>query len=102
MKYVVLAAFRGDYGRLSPSERALFKLALADFVTACDRYVTDPSTPWPRGLRVKPVQGAPGIFEMTWSFSGPDGRATFEFVQLDGELAVRWRRIGSHRILREP
>jgi hypothetical protein len=42
---------------------------------------------------------APGLFEMTWSFSGPDGRATFEWIDLDGEPAVRWRRIGGHLIL---
>ena len=50
----------------------------------------------------KYVEGAPGVHEMTWSFSGPDGRATFEWVRIDGELAVRWRRIGGHRIFRQP
>ena len=57
---------------------------------------------WPEDLRIKQVKGYEGIWEMTWSFSGPDGRATFEFVALDGELAIRWRRIGGHRIFREP
>jgi hypothetical protein len=51
---------------------------------------------------MKPVRGYESIWEMTWSFSGPDGRATFEFVSIDGELAIRWRRIGGHRIFREP
>ncbi len=32
----------------------------------------------------------------------PDGRATFELVAVDGELLVRWRRIGGHRIYRDP
>jgi len=40
--------------------------------------------------------------EMTWSFAGPDGRATFELVEVDGEPAIRWRRIGDHRIFEEP
>lgn len=102
MKYVVLDSFKADYQRLSASERALFKEVLATFVAACDRYAADPATPWPASLRVKSVERAPGIFEMTWSFSGPDGRATFEWIQLDGLLAVRWRRVGSHRILRSP
>jgi hypothetical protein len=39
---------------------------------------------------------------MTWSFSGPDGRATFEFVRIQDTLGVRWRRIGSHAIFKEP
>jgi hypothetical protein len=102
MKYVVLDSFKGDYHRLSDAERLLFKRALAAFVAACDRYTANPATPWPASLRVKPIERAPGVFEMTWSFSGPDGRATFEWVEIDGALAVRWRRIGHHRILRMP
>ena len=102
MKYVVLDSFKADYKRLSQSEQALFKKALPRFVAACDRYADDPSTAWPAALRVKDVENAPGIFEMTWSFSGPDGRATFEWVQLDGRLAVRWRRIGGHSIFTRP
>jgi len=39
---------------------------------------------------------------MTWSFSGPDGRATFEFVTIDGQPGIRWRRIGCHDIYRSP
>ena len=102
MKYVVLDSFKADYKRLSRSERALFKKTLPAFVAACDRYAAYPSTGWPASLRVKAVENAPGIFEMTWSFSGPDGRATFEWVEGDGQLAVRWRRIGGHAILRGP
>jgi hypothetical protein len=102
MKYVVLDSFKADYRRLSTSDQAIFKTVLPDFVAACDRYAVDPATRWPASLRVKPVQSAPGIWEMTWSFAGPDGRATFEWVQVDGELAVRWRRIGGHEVLRSP
>jgi hypothetical protein len=39
---------------------------------------------------------------MTWNFAGPDGRATFEWFELDGRLAVRWRRIGGHKIFDRP
>jgi hypothetical protein len=102
VKYVVLDSFKGDYKRLSEDERALFRKVLPAFVAACDRYAADAATSWPASLRVKPIERAPGIFEVTWSFSGPDGRATFEWIELDGELALRWRRIGTHRILRAP
>jgi hypothetical protein len=102
MKGVVLDSFKGDYRRLSDAERAIFKAALRAFVAACDRYVASPASPWPASLRVRPIARAPGVFEMTWSFSGPDGRATFEWVEIDGALAVRWRRIGHHQILRAP
>jgi hypothetical protein len=57
---------------------------------------------WPKNLRVKDVEGAPGVWEMTWSFSGPDGRATFEYVEISGDLAIRWRRIGGHDIFDSP
>lgn len=74
----------------------------SDFHPACERRRLDPSAPWPRKLRVKDIEGAPGIWEMTWSFSGPDGRATFEWIDLDGEAGIRWRRIGGHSIFRDP
>ena len=43
-----------------------------------------------------------GVWEMTWSFAGPDGRATFEWATSDGEPVVRWRRIGGHEIFGQP
>ncbi len=39
---------------------------------------------------------------MSWSFNGPDGRCTFEFVLDDGELHCQWRRIGDHSIFTGP
>jgi hypothetical protein len=53
------------------------------------------------GLRVKGVQGWPGIWEMTWA---PDGRATFEYgpERRPGEPHVIWRRVGTHDIFRQP
>ncbi|HSW41024.1 MAG TPA: hypothetical protein VLM76_00750 [Patescibacteria group bacterium] len=102
MKFEVLDSFRADYGRLSQADRKRLKKILPAFVAACERFGTDPSMSWPSALRVKNVEGAPGIFEMTWSFSGPDGRATFEWTRIAGAPGVRWRRIGGHRILRTP
>jgi hypothetical protein len=29
-------------------------------------------------------------------------RATFEFVTVDGELRVRWRRVGDHDVFKKP
>jgi hypothetical protein len=53
-------------------------------------------------LRIKRVVSAPRIWEMTWSFSVPDGRVTFEWVEIDDTSGIRWRRIGTHEIFREP
>ncbi|MEX1170325.1 MAG: hypothetical protein WEE50_09310 [Chloroflexota bacterium] len=102
MKFTVLDSFKADYKRLSAPEQDLFKKALRDFIEACERYALDPSTAWPASLRVKGVENAPGVLELTWSFSGPDGRATFEWIQIEGQLAVRWRRIGGHTIFKRP
>ncbi len=102
MKFEVTKSFEADWRRLSPGEAKLFRDALSAFVPACDRYAADPTAKWPASLRVRDVEGAPGVWEMTWSFSGPDGRATFEFVRIEGTLGVRWRRIGGHAIFARP
>ena len=103
MKFGVTPAFQGDWGRLTEAERIRFRSVVSvDFHPACERRQLDPAQPWPKKLRVKAMAGAPGIWEMTWSFSGPDGRATFEWVEISGEPGVRWRRIGGHSIFGEP
>ena len=102
MRYEFVESFRRDWQRLSPSERQLVRSILPAFNAACDRFAVDPSARWPAALRVKDVEGAPGIMEMTWSFSGPDGRATFEWTTIDAALGVRWRRIGGHAIFKRP
>lgn len=103
MKYERTESFKRDYRRLGPTEQEEFKrVVLEDFVPAAERHVSEPGGAWPGGLRVKDVEGAPGVWEMTWSFTDPDGRATFEWVQLDGQTGIRWRRVGSHSIFGDP
>lgn len=103
MKYQTTEAFKGDLRRLSEDERKLFREAVrADFIPAAERRAANPASRWPKRLRVKDVKGAPGIWEMTWSFSGPDGRATWEWAEVDGEPAIRWRRVGNHSIFNDP
>ncbi len=103
MKFEQVARFRADRHALSDEHFALFYEAVIDnFIPAAERHAADPGAAWPKGLRVKRVQGAPGVWEMTWSFAGPDGRATFEWVEIDSEPAIRWRRVGSHAIFSEP
>jgi hypothetical protein len=109
LKFERTDSFRADYKRLTGQEQELFRDAVKEFNLACEAYIAH-QQPFPGRLRVKPVQDADGVFEMTWSFSGPDGRATFEWLQIevrDGkktrrEPAVRWRRLGDHKILRNP
>jgi hypothetical protein len=103
LEFEVTPAFEGDWARLSGSERATFRGVVTErFHPACERRRADPTSAWPTSLRVKDVEGAPGVWEMTWSFAGPDGRATFEWIEIDGEPAIRWRRVGGHAIFGAP
>lgn len=102
MKYRVLPRFEKDYRRLNADEKKQFRSALSDFIAACREYEKRPEHYiWPRHLRVEKLTGSP-VMAMTWSFSGPDGRATFQFESVDGELMITWRRVGRHAIYREP
>jgi hypothetical protein len=107
VRYERTDSFKADYQRLDDDEKEMFRAAVREFNRACDAAVANAGRPdWPAALRVKSVQGAPGVWEMTWSFTGPDGRATWEWIMVTdaGEQhpAVRWRRIGSHRIFKRP
>jgi hypothetical protein len=91
-----LARFGADLQRLTPRQRAAF-------VAAVEQFVEDLRTGagFRNGLRVKGVQGALGVFEMTWA---GDGRATFQYGEavIEGKSHIIWRRVGTHEILREP
>ncbi len=108
MRFERTERFKADYRRLPENEREMFRQAVREFNEACERFVeTRDSSCWPAKLRVKPVGNAPGVFEMTWSFTGPDGRATWEWATATDASghehpAIRWRRLGDHRIFREP
>lgn len=103
MKFEITPGFSGDVRRLKAEHLAEFRRVLREkFIPARDAYAADPATPWPASLRVKSVHSAPGVLEMTWSFASPDGRATFEFVTVEGELRVRWRRVGDHDVFKSP
>lgn len=102
MKYTYDDRFMAEFLRLSPRERVLFPDAVAEINAA---YATrgDRRLPiWPAHLRVRLMKGFRGIYEMTWSFTGPDGRATFAIGEVDFEPLIMWRRIGSHVIYRDP
>jgi len=104
MRYVRLAAFLADWKALPDAERAYVKQWLAEaFLPAIVAYEANPSAfVWPRSLRFEPLQSSGGICAVTWSFAGPDGRATFQFSTIDGEPCIVWRRIGHHDIYRQP
>jgi hypothetical protein len=94
--YASLARFGADFDRLSPAQQAAFLAAVAQFVED----LRDGGQ-FRNELRVKGVQGATGVFEMTWA---DDGRATFQYGDevREGEPHVIWRRVGTHEIFKQP
>ncbi len=103
MRYERTESFARDYRKLSAAHKEEFRrVVLEEFNPALDEHLEDPGRPWPARLGIKGVQGAPGIWELTWSFTDPDGRATWEWITIEGEPAVRWRRVGSHAIFTRP
>ncbi|MDQ3108040.1 MAG: hypothetical protein M3Q68_09585 [Actinomycetota bacterium] len=91
-----MTRFRSDFERLSPAQQAAFLVAVQQFVDDLRE-----GRVLRKGLRVKAIQGASGIFEMTW---GADGRATFEYGHevIEGQRHVVWRRVGPHSIFKQP
>ncbi|MGI8553659.1 MAG: hypothetical protein ACR2PL_23160 [Dehalococcoidia bacterium] len=87
--------FLRDYARLTAAQQAAFKRALRLFLQGLIQQAFDP------GLRIKRVEGYPGVWEMTWA---PDGRATFHYgvEARHGDPHIVWRRIGKHDTFREP
>jgi hypothetical protein len=84
--------FQQDYRKLTDAQRARFQRVVREaFVPDIDSAAFRP------GLRVRGVQGAPGVYEMTWA---PDGRATWQYgeEQRPGTPHVIWRRVGTHDI----
>ncbi len=102
MKYGAYPRFEREFKRLPESHRRGFYAAIPRFKEAAERAAAGEANPWPAGMRIKKVQGKSGVWEMTWSMDHPDGRATWEWTEIDGEPAVRWRRIGTHRIFADP
>lgn len=94
--YTKLPRFQKDFDQLSADERGRFCEAVKKFIDDLKR-----GKGFRPGLRVRGVQGAPGIYEMTWA---PDGRATFHYGDpvVEGEVHVVWRRVGTHAILDDP
>lgn len=91
-----LPRFNADWNKLTKEQQDQFKTAVEKFVDDLQR-----GQGFRGGLRVKPVRGTRGIWEMTWA---NDGRATWQYgAELQaGESHVIWRRIGSHEIFGGP
>lgn len=85
--------FVDDYSNLSPDQRRAFRSAAQKFAADLRR-----GRGFRPGLRVKGINGSPGMFEMTWA---PDGRAVFSYGAsiLEGEPHIVWHAVGTHDVL---
>jgi hypothetical protein len=83
--------------RLTPPQQRAFREAVAQFISD----LSDGGQGFHPRLRVKRVQGHPGVWEMTWAY---DGRATFQYGDEvhAGQAHIVWRRVGTHSIFRRP
>ncbi|MFJ4526520.1 hypothetical protein ACIP4Y_37390 [Streptomyces sp. NPDC088810] len=98
--YETTPRFTADLHRLTPAQRRRFFQTVAAFVEDLRT-----GGHFRAGLRVKRVQRASGIYELTWFMgAGPAGRATWQYgpALRPGVQHVIWRRIGTHDILTGP
>lgn len=104
MRYIRLPQFHTDWHRLPLHERNLVKQWMRDVLfPALEEYAANPAGyVWPKTLRFEKISGTDGVYAVTWSFSGPDGRATFHFDTVDSEPCLVWHRIGHHDIYKMP
>ncbi|MCZ7430093.1 hypothetical protein [Streptomyces sp. WMMC1477] len=95
--YEALPRFQADLRHLTPEQRRRFRQVVAH------AFVPDLRTGgcFRAGLRIKRVQRAPGVYELTWA---RNGRATWSYGPeiLPGAPHIIWRRIGTHAILTGP
>ena len=91
----VAERFARDLTQFDTRQRRAFDRAVSRFVAGLK------AGQMPPGLRVKGLQAAPGVFELTWA---PDGQATFSYGApvVEGQAHVVWRRVGTHAIFGMP
>ncbi len=91
-------AFIRDYESLTHRQQDSFDRKREEFVEDLLAMEKDPRERFRASLRIKKVQGQPGLFEMTWA---PDGRATFSMGRpvIEGKRHIVWHRVGDHSIL---
>ena len=94
--YEWVARFRRDFEALPSEQQEMFLTAIGHFTEDFK-----PQREFRKELRVKGIQGATGVFEMTWA---DNGRATFEYgeTRLANEPHISWRRVGTHAVFTKP
>jgi len=95
--------FDRDFKKLKREHQLLFLDAQEQFVMEFEQLLIHKTLKSvSKKYRVKVLKNTVEIWEMTWSFSRLDGRATFHLNEIDGQLTLVWRRIGNHDIFKQP
>lgn len=103
MRFARTSSFAGDFKKLPRGHQVTFRDCIPAFNAACDRLASGQEPAWPTTMRVGRVSGHPTVWEMTWSFASPEGRATFHLDDGDGgHLTLVWRRIARHDTFKRP
>ncbi|HME90666.1 MAG TPA: hypothetical protein VKE49_04530 [Myxococcaceae bacterium] len=94
--YETTRRFERDYESLTDEQKHAFRVAIKKFVDDLKQ-----GKGFRKSLRVKRIQGAEGIFEMTWA---DNGRATFQYAESvkPGDVHIIWRRCGTHSVFKTP
>jgi hypothetical protein len=81
------------HNNLSPEQKAAFRVTVEKFVADLKA-----GQGFRKGLRVKRIQGAQGLFELTWA---DDGRAVFSYGDSikEGQPHIIWHAVGTHAVL---
>lgn len=92
-----------DLKKLKNEHRRLFQAERVKLLEVLDSLDNKRTTKdLPKKFRVKKLKYSEGLWAMTWSFSGPDGRAIFYFEESENETRLIWVRIGDHGIFKQP
>ena len=97
MRYRTTAGFDTALAKLPREHRRLFADAVRDhLIPALAAGAHRGEAPWPKRLRIHKIGE---LYSLTWSFSGPDGRALFTIgPDTNGEPLLTWLAVGYHDI----
>jgi hypothetical protein len=93
VRYQTAAGFDAALSKLPREHRQLYTGAVrGHLIPALAEGAHRGDVPWPTQLRIHKIGE---VYSLTWSFSGPDGRALFTIgPDGDGEPILTWLAIG--------
>jgi mRNA-degrading endonuclease YafQ of YafQ-DinJ toxin-antitoxin module len=97
MKEIYSESFKRDFKKLKREHKKLFIELQSIFIGELEEYLLEKKSVSNK-FRFKEMRHSNNVWSMTWSFSRPAGRATFQLAEIENELTVIWLRIGNHDV----